>query len=99
MANPRALGEAIIRLIPETPAQARLPKAEGRPPIAAAMGIGEPDALAGIASPLTEVGRTLGQIKTLTSPDGLFTLEYQDPTQIAMSDAAGQAVVFNYADD
>lgn len=98
MAGARDLANAIDKLIVEKPDDKRLPAAEDRPAISAAMGVGDEEAAAGIAFPLTELGRTLGAGQTLASPSGLLTLEYRNAVTITMSDANGASGPFNYAD-
>lgn len=80
---------AVIRALPTTRA---------RPAIPGVVGVGAVGEAAGIASPLTEPDandRTFHTIpRTVTSTDGVFTVELRDIEKVEMNDANGNLVEF-----
>lgn len=84
-------------LAPRAPAAAIPARAgAGRPsrPPGANDGVG-----VGIASPLTEqdyAARTWHGVRTITSTDGLFTMEYRCMASVTMLDANSQEVVLQF---
>lgn len=76
------------------------PPTKPRPTIPAASGVGSVGAGAGVASPFTEPdanARTYHTTpRTVTSTDGVFTIEIQDIETVEMEDANGNAVEFEF---
>ncbi len=102
MANSAELIRALNQMRRQERARTRLGVAGERPAIAARMGVGEASADddTGIASPLSENARTYSAtVQTITSADGLFSLDYAPVTDIAMVDAQGRVVDFVYTDE
>ena len=85
-------------LNPKPRGNGRLKPLSGRGPLPGRIGIGRPTvtetAMAGIASPLTEVAgtRTYHPTQTLTSSDGYTTWEVEPTKEISLVDGAGNPV-------
>ena len=90
---------AVQRLARTRPEVEALPAASAAKAIRSSVGLGRDPATSaaassGIASPLTETGRTLHATQAVSS-DGLFV--WSVPEAITMEDAAGRTVVLIYA--
>ena len=98
---------AIQRLAEKRPGVVALDAAAAPPPVSEKTGLGsaartDTSGGQGIASPLTETAyadRTWhAAVHTLTSTDGLFTIEYSCQESLTMTDANNSQVVLQFDD-
>lgn len=89
----------INKLIPQ-PAKNKLPDQPAAASIDAKTGVAsfpevEADNGSGIDSPLTEVSRVTVE-QSVTDATGVFTVLFNIPVSITMTDASDRTVIFNY---